>query len=101
MLLAISADKLPIIFAIAAVLLIHYPLAVLAAGRILQYKTRGLPEWIWHIIIQLVIIVGPIICLLVHPKKACEKKVYKPKPQQKQITDEEKKDEEDAQNGNV
>ena len=46
MLLAIAPEKIPVVIAIAAVLLIHYPLAVIATGRILKYKAKGLPDWI-------------------------------------------------------
>lgn len=65
------------IIAIAAVLLIHYPLAVIATGRILRYKAKGLPDWIWHLIIQLLFIVGPVIFILLHRKSNSQIRVYK------------------------
>lgn len=77
MLLAIAQEKIPIVIAIAAVLVIHYPLAVIATGRILKFKAKGLPDWIWHIIIQLVFIVGPTVFILLHRKNNSQIRVYK------------------------
>ena len=76
MLLAISAEKVPLLVGIIAVLVIHYPLAMIAVMRLLKYKHKVLPLWLWHIMVQLLFIVGPIFCILVHPKTS-EIKVYK------------------------
>ena len=76
MLLAISAEKVPLLVGIIAVLVIHYPLAMIAVMRLLKYKHKVLPLWLWHILVQLLFIVGPIVCILVHPKTS-EIKVYK------------------------
>lgn len=76
MLLAISAEKVPLLVGIIAVLVIHYPLAMIAVMRLLKYKHKVLPLWLWHIMVQLLFIVGPIVCILVHPKTS-EIKVYK------------------------
>mgnify|MGYP001625212573 CR=1 FL=1 len=77
MLLAIAPEKIPVVIAIAAVLLIHYPLAVIATGRILKYKAKGLPDWIWHLIIQLLFIIGPTVFILLHRVGNSQIRVYK------------------------
>lgn len=77
MLLAIAPEKIPVVIAIAAVLLIHYPLAVIATGRILKYKAKGLPDWIWHLIIQLLFIIGPTVFILLHRAGNSQIRVYK------------------------
>lgn len=77
MLLAIAPEKIPVVIAIAAVLLIHYPLAVIATGRILKYKAKGLPDWIWHLIIQLLFIIGPTVFVLLHRAGNSQIRVYK------------------------
>lgn len=76
MLLAIAAEKVPLLIGIIAVLIIHYPLAMIAVMRLLKYKHKVLPLWLWHILVQLLFVVGPILCILVHPKSS-EIKVYK------------------------
>ena len=76
MLLAISADKVPLLIGIIAVLVIHYPLAMIGVMRLLKYKNKVLPLWLWHILVQLLFIIGPAVCILVHPKNS-EVKVYK------------------------
>lgn len=76
MLLAISAEKVPLLVGIIAVLVIHYPLAMIAVMRLLKYKNKFLPLVVWHIMVQLLFIIGPIVCILVHPKTS-EIKVYK------------------------
>ena len=76
MLLSMSAEKLPVLICIIAVLIIHFPLAMLGAMRLLKYKNKGLPLVVWHLLVQFVFIIGPIACLLVH-KKNSEVKVYK------------------------
>ena len=77
MLLAIAPEKIPVVIAIAAVLLIHYPLAVITTGRILKYKAKGLPDWIWHLIIQLLFIIGPTVFILLHRAGNSQIRVYK------------------------
>ena len=77
MLLAIAPEKIPVVIAIAAVLLIHYPLAVIATGRILKYKAKGLPDCIWHLIIQLLFIIGPTVFILLHRAGNSQIRVYK------------------------
>ncbi len=77
MLLAIPQEKLPIIFAIIGVLLIHYPLALVATSRLFKFKCKGLPDVVWHFIIQLGIIIGPTIFILLHSPKNSKPKVYK------------------------
>ena len=76
MLLAIAPEKVPLLVGIVAVLIIHYPLAMIAVMRLLKYKNKFLPLVVWHIIVQIVFVIGPIICILVHPKTS-EIKVYK------------------------
>ena len=76
MLLAISPEKVPLLIGIIAVLIIHYPLAMIAVMRLLKYKHKVLPLWLWHIIVQIVFIIGPVICIFVHPKTS-EIRVYK------------------------
>ena len=76
MLLAIAAEKVPLLIGIIAVLIIHYPLAMISVMRLLKYKHKVLPLWLWHILVQLLFVVGPILCILVHPKSS-EIKVYK------------------------
>ena len=75
--MAIAPEKIPVVIAIAAVLLIHYPLAVIATGRILKYKAKGLPDWIWHLIIQLLFIIGPTVFILLHRAGNSQIRVYK------------------------
>ena len=77
MLLAIAPEKIPVVIAIAAVLLIHYPLAVISTGHILKYKAKGLPDWIWHLIIQLLFIIGPTVFILLHRAGNSQIRVYK------------------------
>ena len=76
MLLAIAADKVPLLIGIIAVLVIHYPLAMIAVMRLLKYEHKVLPLWLWHILVQLLFIIGPAVCILVHPKSS-PVKVYK------------------------
>jgi len=79
MLLAgISADKIPLFITIIAVLVVHYPLAIIGVSRLLKYKNKFLPSFLWHIIVQLLFVVGPIICILIHNKHS-EIKIYKTK----------------------
>ncbi len=76
MLLAIAPEKVPLLIGIIAVLIIHYPLAMMAVMRLLKYKNKFLPLVVWHLLVQLLFIVGPVVCLLVHTKTS-EIKVYK------------------------
>ena len=76
MLLAVAPEKVPLLIGIIAVLIIHYPLAMIAVMRLLKYKNKVLPLVAWHLIVQLAFVVGPIICILVHTKTS-EIKVYK------------------------
>lgn len=76
MLLAIAPEKVPVLIGIVAVLIIHYPLAMVAVMRLLKYKNKFLPLVVWHLVVQLVFVIGPVACILVH-KKTSEIKVYK------------------------
>ena len=76
MLLAISPEKVPLLIGIIAVLIIHYPLAMISIMRLLKYKNKGLPVVVWHFVVQLLFVVGPVVCILVHNKNS-EIKVYK------------------------
>ena len=76
MLLAISADKVPLLIGIIAVLVVHYPLAMIGVMRLLKYQNKVLPLWLWHILVQILFVIGPVFCILVHPKTS-EIRVYK------------------------
>ena len=71
-----SADKVPLLIGIIAVLIVHFPLAMIGAMRLLKYKNKGLPLVAWHLIVQFIFVIGPIACILVHNKNS-EVKVYK------------------------
>ena len=76
MLLALSADKVPLLIGIIAVLVVHYPLAMIGVMRLLKYQNKVLPLWLWHILVQILFVIGPVFCILVHPKTS-EIRVYK------------------------
>ena len=76
MLLAISAEKVPLLVGIIAVLVVHYPLAMIGVMRLLKYQNKILPLWLWHILVQILFVIGPVFCILVHPKTS-EIRVYK------------------------
>ena len=68
MILALSPEKATILIIVACVLIAHYGLAVFSTSRLLKYKAKGLPDWVWHVIVQLFFIVGPIVFLIIHSK---------------------------------
>lgn len=82
--LLIDKEQIPLIIAIAVVLAMQYFLAVLAVSRLFKYKPKFGTDVMWHLIIQLLIVIGPIVFLL-----TCGKNLRKTTKEIKEIAAEE------------
>ena len=68
MILALSPEKVNILIICTSILIVHYGLAVFSTSRLLKYKSKGLPDWAWHLTVQLLFVIGPIVFLIAHRK---------------------------------
>lgn len=65
MLASIDPKLIPLIIGIVIVLLAQYILAVVSVSKLFRCKPKFGPDVMWHMIIQLLIVIGPIFFLIV------------------------------------
>jgi hypothetical protein len=68
MFLEIVSGKIPLVIGIITSVVLHGVLVVCAVVRLIQFKPKGLNDVLWHLLIQIVPVVGPSICLIAYSK---------------------------------